>query len=191
MFMKKKGKEKFGRGTVLLAEPFMVDPNFKRAVVLLCDNDKEAGTVGFVLNKPMQIEVDSLVADFPEFGATVYYGGPVANDTIHYLHNRGDLIPDCIEVAPGIFWGGDFDQIKFLISSQLILSSDIRFYVGYSGWSPGQLDDELRYGSWVLTAMDPNYLFKTKSEDLWSKAMEHKGENYTVIAQMPDTPNLN
>jgi putative transcriptional regulator len=178
-------------GTLLVAEPFMIDPNFKRAVVLLCDHEREDGTIGFILNKPLKMRVDELVADFPEFEGEVFYGGPVANDTIHYLHNQGDLIPDSIAVAPGIYWGGDFEQIKFLISSHLIKPKDIRFYVGYSGWSPGQLTDELKYGSWVLADMDPNYLYNTKSKKLWSLVMDHKGDNYTVIATLPESLNLN
>lgn len=189
--MKKNKEAAVKTGSVLLAEPFMIDPNFKRAVVLLCDHEREDGTVGFILNKPLSIRVDELVADFPEFGGQIYYGGPVANDTIHYLHNQGDLIPDSIPVAKGIHWGGDFEQIKFLISSKLIKEKDIRFYVGYSGWSPGQLQDELKYGSWVISEMDPNYLYNTRSDKLWSKVMDHKGDNYTVIATMPDKLNLN
>ena len=178
-------------GTVLLAEPFMIDPNFKRAVVLLCDHEREEGTVGFILNKPLSMRVEELVADFPEFEGDVYYGGPVANDTIHYLHNRGDLIPDSVAVSPGVYWGGDFEQVKFLISSKLIQEKDIRFYVGYSGLSPGQLTDELGYGSWVLADMDPNYLFNTQARELWAKVMEHKGDNFTVIATLPDIVNMN
>lgn len=190
--MKKKDKDiAVQSGTVLLAEPFMIDPNFKRAVVLLCDHEREDGTVGFILNKPLSMKVEELVSDFPEFDSEIYYGGPVANDTIHYLHNQGDLVPDSIPVSPGVYWGGDFEQIKFLISSKLILEKDIRFYVGYSGWSPGQLGDELKYGSWVLADMDPNYLFNTKPRELWSRVMDHKGDNYTVIATMPDSLNMN
>jgi putative transcriptional regulator len=173
-------------GTLLLAQPFMLDPNFRRAVVLLCDHEREDGTVGFILNKPLSTKIEELIVDFPEFKGQVYYGGPVATDTIHYLHNQGDLIPDSIPVSPGIHWGGDFDQIKFLISSKIIEPKDIRFYVGYSGWSQGQLTEELNYGSWLLADMDPNYLYKTVSQELWEKVMDHKGANFSVIAQLPD-----
>ena len=77
-------------GKILLAEPFMMDANFRRAVILLCDHHEE-GSLGFILNKPLKMSVDELIADFPEFDAEVYFGGPVATDTIHYIHDKGSL----------------------------------------------------------------------------------------------------
>ena len=178
-------------GDVLLAEPFMLDPHFKRGVVLLCDHTEEEGSVGFILNKPISSKVNELINDFPEFDAHIYYGGPVATDTIHYIHNVGDLLEESTEIISGVYWGGNFEKLKFLISSELILPENIRFYVGYSGWSPGQLQEELITGSWVISDMHPNYAFKSKSKSLWKKVMKNKGETYTVIAQMPDSFILN
>ena len=180
-----------GTGSLLLAEPFMLDPNFKRAVVLLCEHKDEEGSVGFILNKPLKMNVTELVADFPEFESEVFFGGPVATDTIHYLHNVGDLVEDSVEVDRGVYWGGDFEKLKFLISSKLVLPHNIRFFVGYSGWSNGQLSDELDYGSWVIARMHANYLFKSGADDLWKQVMENKGNTYSVIAQMPDSANWN
>jgi len=178
------------KGKVLLAEPFSLDSNFKRSAVVLTEHDEE-GSVGFIINKPLQIKVEELLSDFPEFEAKVYFGGPVATDSIHYLHNVGDLLDDSVKVRRGIYWGGDFDKLKFLIDSKLILPKNIRFYVGYSGWSSGQLKEELTYGSWVLADMHANYLFKAKPEALWETIMTNKGNAYSVIAQMPDNPNWN
>ncbi len=178
-------------GGVLLAEPFMLDPNFKRSVVLLCDHSEEEGTVGFILNKPLEMPLNELVADFPEFEAQVYYGGPVSTNTIHYVHNAGDILDESIEVGRGVYWGGDFAKLKFLITSQLIRPENIRFFVGYSGWSPGQLADEMVYKSWIPAEMDSNYLFKSKPYSLWSQIMYNKGQLYSVIAQMPDDVCLN
>lgn len=178
------------RGKVLLAEPFMEDPNFKRAAILLCDHDDE-GSLGFVMNKPLDVRVDELIEDFPEFDSEVHLGGPVQTDTIHYVHNVGDLLEGSVRVADGVFWGGDFDKLKFLIQQQLILSHNIRFFVGYSGWSEGQLADEMLYGSWVVADMDANYLFKIAADSLWKQAMYNKGNAYTVIAQMPDAVSWN
>lgn len=177
-------------GNVLVAEPFMIDPNFKRGVVLLCEHSDQ-GSVGFVLNKKLDMEVTELLADFPEFDANVYFGGPVQTDTIHYIHRKGDLLEDSVEVINGVFWGGDFDKLKFLISTKMIGPKDIRFFVGYTGWSGGQLNQEMRLGSWVLAEMFPNYLFQTKPSDLWHQVMTHKGNAYSVIAQMPDAQNAN
>jgi len=177
-------------GKLLLAEPFMLDANFKRAVILLCDCHYE-GALGFIVNKPMDIRVDELLEDFPEKEMKLYFGGPVAHDTIHFIHRKGDLVENSVEIANGIFWGGEFDKIKFLMKNEVITADDIRFFIGYSGWSPGQLEEELAYKSWILANMDKNYLFSGKSTDLWSQVMNNKGGHFQVIADISDFSNLN
>ena len=177
-------------GKVLLAEPFMLDPNFKRSAVLLCEHNDE-GSLGFIMNKPLNMRVDDLVADFPAFESDVLFGGPVQTDTIHYIHNVGNLLEGSVKVVDGVFWGGDFDKLKFLINSKLIKPFNIRFFVGYSGWSEGQLMDEMNVGSWVLAEMDANYLFKSKPKNLWRQVMYNKGDAFTIIAQMPDSMSWN
>ncbi len=183
-------KKDIKNGEILLAEPFMADPNFKRAAVLLCEHGEE-GSVGFIMNKPLNMRIDELIEDFPEFDSEVLFGGPVQTDTIHYIHNMGELLEGSIKVVDGVFWGGDFEKLKFLIDSQLVQPENIRFFVGYAGWSEGQLKDEMVYGSWVTAEMDANYLFKITPSDLWQKVMYNKGNTYTVIAQMPDGVNWN
>ncbi|MCP3928885.1 MAG: YqgE/AlgH family protein [Bacteroidetes bacterium] len=177
-------------GKVLLAEPFMQDPNFKRSAILLCEHNQE-GSVGFILNKSLNMQVSDLVADFPEIDAEVYFGGPVQTDTIHYIHNAGDLLPESVKIAEGVYWGGSFDNLKFLVKSNLINPEDIRFFIGYSGWSESQLSDEMTYGSWVLANMHPNYLFKSNPSQLWKQIMINKGSAYSVIAEIPDGINWN
>ena len=113
-------------GKVLLAEPFMLDPNFKRSAVLLCEHSDE-GSVGFIMNKPLNMRIDELIEDFPSFGGEVYFGGPVQTDTIHYVHNLGELLDDSLPVSPGVYWGGDFEKLKFLITSNLVSEENIRF----------------------------------------------------------------
>jgi putative transcriptional regulator len=181
---------KVQKGKILLSEPFMADPNFKRTAVLVCEHDEE-GSVGFIMNKPLNMRIDEIIEDFPEFDAEVGLGGPVQTDTIHYVHNVGDLLEGSMKVMDGVYWGGDFDKLKFLIAQQLIQPHNIRFFVGYSGWSEGQLDDEMETGSWVIADMDANYLFKSNPENLWKQVMYNKGNTYTVIAQMPDSVSWN
>ncbi|MCB9081337.1 MAG: YqgE/AlgH family protein [Lewinellaceae bacterium] len=180
-------KEMLAKGKILLAEPYLLDPNFKRAVVLLCEHSEE-GSVGFILNRPLEMRLDQLLEEFPEIDSSVGLGGPVQTDTIHYLHNVGELLEGSIQVATGVFWGGDFEKLKFLIQSQLITPDNIRFFLGYAGWSEGQLAEEMTYGSWVLADMDANYLFRTSPEELWRQVMYDKGNAYTVIANLPETP---
>jgi putative transcriptional regulator len=93
-------------------------------------------------------------------------------------------------VSPGLYWGGDFEKLKMLIEEGMILPGEIRFLVGYSGWSPGQLDDEMEFGSWVDAPMERRYLFRSNPNELWQDVMKDLGEQYSVIAQMPEA-NLN
>ena len=115
-------------GQILLAEPFMADPHFRRSAILLCEHGDE-GSVGFIMNKPLDMRIDELVDPFQGFELF-----------------KGDLIEGSRKVTDGIYWGGDFEQLKALINSELIQPHDIRFFVGYSGWSERQLDDEMEIG---------------------------------------------
>jgi len=184
-FLMKKEVNTVATGNVLLAEPFMLDPNFKRSAVLLCEHNEE-GSIGFIMNKPLGMQIDELIADFPEFESEVFFGGPVQTDTVHYIHNVGNLLENSMQVSEGVYWGGDFEKLKFLITSELILPKNIRFFVGYSGWSNGQLHDEMDYGSWISAYMHANYIFKSKPDRLWQQVMANKGNTYSVIAQVPD-----
>lgn len=189
--MKEKAdKTKIKSGEILLADPFLWDENFRRTAILMCEHNDE-GSLGFIMNRPMTMRVDELLSDFPEFEGDIYFGGPVQTDTVHYLHTAGDLLDDSVEVVDGIYWGGSYEKLKILVDTQLITANDIRFFVGYSGWSGKQLADEMERGSWVTAPMFPNYLFKADPMKLWKLVMHNKGNAYTVIAQMPETVDWN
>jgi len=179
------------RGAVLLAEPYMIDPHFRRAVILLTDHSQADGTVGFILNKPLDVKINDLIDDFPEIESTVYFGGPVAKETLHYIHDVGDILDESVKIAPSMYWGGSFEKLKFLIDSGLVKPRNIKFFLGYSGWSASQLMDEMQYGSWITAHMDINYAFKTKHHKMWREVMRNKGGNYLVIGEMPDYSWLN
>lgn len=181
---------KIENGYLLLAEPFMMDDQFKRAVVLVCDRHID-GTVGFIMNKPMQPFVYEILEDFPNHECKLHFGGPVSHDTIHFLHNRGDIIENSMQVDKDLYWGGDYDQLKECFNNKLMTAKDIRFFVGYAGWSAGQLEEELSYHSWVISKMDPQRLFTLAQEDLWSQAMNDKGGTFQVISDISEFSNLN
>ncbi len=184
-------KRELKTGCILLAEPFLWDNNFKRAAIFVTEFDKK-GSVGFVLNKPIDMNITQLIKDFPEFEAEVSFGGPVQTDTIHYVHSIGHLLDDSIPITEGVWWGGDFTKLKALIRSGVVKSEDIRFFVGYTGWSGGQLEEEIEIGSWVVADMDLNYIFNPReNKKLWQEIMEHKGDNFAIIGQMPDAANWN
>lgn len=173
------------KGGLLIAEPFSLDPHFKRAVVLLCEHEKE-GSIGFILNKGLDMKIGDLIGDFPEFDSPVFFGGPVATDTIHYVHNVGNLLESSHQIGNGVFWGGDFEKLKFLASSGMIQPHNVRFFVGYSGWSTEQLHEEMDYGSWLTGQMDSNYVFNSNPNLLWKKVLENMGSSMEVIAQIND-----
>lgn len=175
-------------GVVLLAEPFMMDENFRRAAILVVDHVADEGTVGFILNKPLDVSLMDMTTNVPPIDSILLQGGPVQVDTIHYLHNKGDILEGSTQVVPGIFWGGDFETLKFLITTGLITKDDIRFYLGYSGWESGQLQAELDEGSWLCAPMDANYLFNADPEILWQLIMANKGDVYSIVAEWPDEP---
>ena len=130
------------KGILLLSDPFLKDPNFIRTAVLICDHNEE-GDIGFILNK----KTDQILGDVVEIadGLTlpVFEGGPVEQQTLHFIHRRPDIITEGIEISTGIYWGGDFDVAIAALHNKEITDSQIRFFIGYSGWSSGQLQEEV------------------------------------------------
>ena len=184
-------KIKIESGKILIAEPFMGDSSFKHCVICLCEHNEE-GSLGFILNRPLNLSLTDLVGNIAvEENHKVYYGGPVATDTIHYIHNLGELLENSVKIKSGVYWGGDFEKLKFLIESGMVQKSNIRFYIGYSGWSSGQLNEEMTTGTWVSSELHANYIFKTKAYKLWQQVLDHKGNTFSVIAQMPKGTSLN
>lgn len=177
-------------GSLLISEPFLLDSYFKRSVVLLSEHD-EKGTLGFILNKPTDVMLNEAVEDFPLFNTPLYFGGPVETDTLFYLHTMGDQLPGAREVAPGIWFGGDYDQLKFMADTGQIRQDQIRFYAGYSGWEPEQLDNELKEKSWLISDATPNFTFFDNPKVLWSQVLKSMGNEYAILANFPDDPNLN
>lgn len=176
-------EHKIKRGQILLADPFMDESVFKRAAIYMCEHNKE-GSLGFIINKQLDFNIQELVLDFPEFDSKVYYGGPVATDTIHYIHTKGDILGDAIRITKGIYWGGDFNKLKFFIEKGLIRPNEVRFYLGYSGWEPNQLVQEIEGGSWLVADADLNYIFAKRWSVLWNKILEDAGGSKAVIAKL-------
>lgn len=180
-----------GAGDLLLSEPFMLDPNFKRTVVVLCEHLVDDGSVGFILNRPLDVRVCDALVDFDDVKNTLYYGGPVAKDTLHYLHRYGDLIEDSVPVIDDIYWGGNFEQLGNMLKAGTLDPSFIKFFLGYSGWSPGQLSGELEEHSWIITPAKSKYVFELSDAELWKEVLKDLGGEYSQIINYPEDPNLN
>jgi putative transcriptional regulator len=179
------------KGDLLISEPFLNDPNFVRTVILLCEHNDE-GTLGFVLNKPAQIALNELIEEVGSRDDKIFIGGPVQQNTLQFMHRLDSLIEGGIEVTKGLYWGGNFDQMMTLLDGELIKKEDIKFFVGYSGWAPGQLKDELELNSWIIYRnVGVNQIFDTNVDSLWKEVLSNMGGKYKIISNFPVDPRLN
>lgn len=178
------------KGTLLAAQPYLGDPHFEQTVVLLTEHSEE-GTVGFVINKSLEISFDKIVLKFPPFDTKIYHGGPVQEDNLYFIHRKGDLIPNSFPIVDDLFWGGDIEPLKELIEMKLVAKEDIRFFLGYSGWTPGQLGDELKVNSWIILEADAVSVLDDSPTELWNKIMHLVGGDFMLFANGPEDPMLN
>jgi putative transcriptional regulator len=189
-FFKYKNKIAPEKGRLLISEPFLPDPNFERTVVLLCEHNEE-GSFGFVLNKPSILKVKEVLEDVLSIDSIVYVGGPVQQDTLHFIH-RNSTVDNAVEIAPNVYWGGDFETLVTKVDTSQIPGNDIRFFLGYSGWGPGQLDAELEQDSWIVcNFINEQLLFDTEPQVMWRKALESMGGRFSVYSNYPTDPRLN
>jgi putative transcriptional regulator len=179
-----------GPGILLIADPFLKDPNFLRTVVFLCEHNED-GCFGFVVNKSYSNTLEELVEEADGVTLPVYYGGPVQVNTIHFLHQYPEQIPNGTEVLNGIYWGGDFDKAIDLVKSGKIDSNKIRFFIGYSGWEAGQLEDELKEKSWITANASRNLVFHKNTDEIWKDALRQMGGDYEMMINFPIDPQLN
>jgi putative transcriptional regulator len=178
------------RGKILISEPFLPDTFFNRTIVFLTDHSSE-GSVGFILNKKLDIKVCDAISGFDSWEDTLNMGGPVAPDTLHYLHTIGDAVPKSVNVYKNIFWGGDIDAIRSLIGAGRINRSEIRFFLGYSGWSAGQLERELKENSWVIARLRPDLVMTNRGQDTWKNVLKSLNKKYRIWADFPESPDMN
>lgn len=179
------------KGHLLVSEPSIIgDISFNRSVVLLAENN-ESGFVGFILNKPLEYTISDLIPTISS-DLIVYNGGPVEQDNMYFVHTIPDLIPNSVEISNGIYWGGDFDTVTQLLQLGKISSSEIRFFLGYSGWDVDQLEKELDLNSWIVVKNTyNNTLFLKDNESFWKEKMVEFGGEYVIWANAPENPNFN
>ncbi|WAC03142.1 YqgE/AlgH family protein [Lacinutrix neustonica] len=179
------------KGDLLIAEPSIIgDLSFNRSIVLLT-NHSEEGSIGFILNKPLDYTINDLI---PEINAAfkVYNGGPVEQDNLYFIHKVPELIPNSIEISLGIFWGGDFSVVSKLIVEEKINEKDIKFFLGYSGWDINQLEEELKSNAWVVTKnVYKNTIIEKDYEFFWKEKMIELGGDYSIWSNAPENPSYN
>jgi len=171
------------KGRLLVATPALVDPNFRRTVVLVAEHG-EAGAMGVVLNRPSDTAVAEAVPELvPLTGdeEPVFVGGPVAVDSLLALAEVED--PD--------------DASELLLGTvAFVRDPDVstlrgRVFVGYAGWSPGQIEAELDEESWIVVPAEPDDVFSDDPDELWSSVLRRQGGPLALLATMPPNPSLN
>jgi putative transcriptional regulator len=177
-------------GHLLISEPFMMDPNFKRSVIILTEYSAD-GAMGFILNHQSEYMLGDVLPDVSYSEMPVYDGGPVAKNTLHFIHCCPQKIEGGIEIANGVFWGGDFDQVKELVSNYNLTENEIKFFAGYSGWTPQQLDEEIMQDSWIVADNFKSANLFTNEQNLWKEVVIGMGQRYAHIANFPENPALN
>jgi putative transcriptional regulator len=177
-------------GKLLIAKPSLLgDYTFNRVVILLTDYN-ETGTVGFVLNKPMDISLKDII-DAIDVDFTVYNGGPVERSNLFFVHCLPELIPNSIAIADNLYWGGDFETVKSLVNNNQIPPNSIRFFLGYSGWDIDQLESELKQDSWELLANKFPNILEASTSNIWKEFIKRLGKKYALWANAPSDPSLN
>lgn len=179
-----------GPGILLIADPFLKDPNFLRTVVFLCEHRQE-GSFGFVINRPYEHTLDQLIPELEGITLPVFYGGPVQMDTIHFLHQYPEEIPGGEQVIPGIFWGGDFERVVEMLRDGTADPARIRFFIGYSGWGDGQLDGELQEKTWITAEANRRLVFHGEPGEIWKDSLRLLGGDYEMMINFPIDPQLN
>jgi len=178
------------KGKLLIAEPSILnDDSFNRSIILLTEHN-DRSSVGFILNRPLKFTIRDLIPEI-DCSFTVYQGGPVEQDNLYFIHQVPDLIPDSINVSSNIYWGGNFESLKNLLIDQVIKNTDIRFFLGYSGWGTHQLDDEIINNSWFVSENDFENIFSVDDESLWKNKLMQKGGEYKIWANAPSDIHLN
>lgn len=165
-------------GALLVAEPFLAEDWFRHAAGIVIDYSMADGTVGLMLNQLASVTLNQVVdckKDYP-----VYVGGPVGNDRLSFLHTLGDVVPGSQQVMPGLWLGGNFDEALQLVDDNPLPEGMIRFFIGYSGWTPGQLEQEIDDHVWAVAAppADAAQLLTGAGDAYWHRVVRDMGQDY-------------
>ncbi len=179
------------KGKLLIAEPFLHDKDFSRAVVFLCEHGEE-GSLGFVLNQPTALTLGDILAhlDNSITPLAIYNGGPVQPDTLHIVHRMPEKLGGVL-IADGIYWGGSYEALQEVIQDSAYEEGDLRLFLGYSGWSAGQLPGEMEEGAWLVGDATQQLVFETEPHKVWKGAINTLGNGFAYLANMPIDPQLN
>mgnify|MGYP000337583622 CR=1 FL=1 len=176
-------------GLLLIAQPLLQDPHFRRTVVLLCEHGAQ-GSYGLVINRPLPVTLREAAPEYFAADLPLFYGGPVQPNTLHYVHRYGAYIPDAHLLVEGVYWGGSLQAVQELLREGAD-PDGFRFCIGYAGWSPGQLEGECARNDWIVMPAEARFVFDTEPERLWRTLLHELGGEYRLMANFPEHPSLN
>lgn len=178
------------RGKILISEPFLRDEIFGRSVILLVDHNQE-GTMGVVMNKQLPVMLNEIIHEFSYIDdIPLYKGGPLGTDTLFYVHTLPE-IPGALPIKKDLYLNGDFNEIKKYILQGNQIEGVIKFILGYSGWSPNQLLEEIQENTWIIGKGDITDLMFVKADNLWKVSLENLGSKYETWSRFPEVPSWN
>lgn len=179
-------------GCILISDPFLDEDYFRRSVILLCNHDKEVGSFGLVLNNYIEFDLHEIDQKFPAINARISLGGPVDTEHLFYIHAFGDRIKGSTYIDNDLYFGGDFEQLTALLNEESEARKQVRFFLGYSGWSKDQLKEELKENSWIVaTNITSTDIFSTTNNEFWKFCLEKQGKRFKTISKFPLNPNDN
>ena len=180
-----------GKGQILIAEPFLSEVWFQRSVILLTEHSEE-GSMGFVINKPIDFKVNDFFEGLAVEDIPLYCGGPVETGRLFYLHCLSpEVIPNSIEVGGGVYFDGDFSAVCDYLAAGGLAYGAIKFFLGYSGWERGQLAAEIKRDTWLVSSSTKELLFDTETTEVWSSALQQLGPEYSLWNTYPLDPGCN
>lgn len=187
--------DRLQRGTILVASPMLNDPNFKRTAILILDKDSSGGYIGLILNRELDLTLEEVLS-LPGRNGKIRLraGGPVDLQRVFWIHSLGDKLKGSIEILPGLYVGGDYDEmIAHLVNSEEDMRESIRLYMGYSGWSAGQLEKEIEGGAWAVLSdlLEPQLLLEMEGEEIWNQLSLRLGPDYKHWRIIPADPTMN
>ena len=172
-------------GSLLVAHPNMLDPNFRRTVLFISEHDPNEGALGVIINRPLDRQVADLVTDTPPPGLAdvpVFLGGPVGKNQLMFA---------AFEWKKGDGFKLSHNAVLEHAGTAAVDKNLICAFVGYAGWGAGQLETEVKQKAWLLQKANPSLLKLDRLPNLWFDIMRSLGPWYKMLAAAPDDPSLN
>ena len=180
-------------GVLLVAEPFLREDYFNHAVITLIEYDKDKSSMGLVLNKPTGYTLGEAIEGIDDnIDTPIYCGGPVSCDRMFYIHSLGNEFPHSRKLSDDLYIGGDFESVKSYVNMGLPTEGIIRFFVGYSGWDPGQLEEEITRHVWAVAPRPANSeILREDGDSFWYHIVRSMGVKYRNLRSHPLAPHFN